>query len=449
MVLRPAGALLTSGWAITERHILHRSPVWLTRYTPAGLIDEADISEHLGPALDAQLGEGARPDTGALIVTGDAARRENAPRIAAAVAHRAGDFVCVVAGPAQEALLAAHGSGAVDLSRPPGAPGRRVLNIDVGGGTTKFALCVGGAVEAVAAIHVGARLLAVDGDRRVQRRNPHSEPLLRQAGVAPGLGWVLDAPAERRLATVGAALIAGIAEGKGLPRWATSLWVTPPLPRSGRPDAILFSGGVAEYVYGRERGEFGDLGPALGHSLAAWSARFGSLVLEAEGIRATVIGASQYTLQVSSDTIYVSDPALLPMHAVPAVPVHVNVQDDAPAIAAAIRQALRTRAREGPMALAFGEVVATHPALLNLARGIASGAAGHRPLVCVFQGDVGLLVGRLLRAECGWSGGLAVIDGISLGDFDFLDLNPPLEGTAAVPVVVKSLVFDPSLHSRG
>jgi ethanolamine utilization protein EutA len=258
---------------------------------------------------------------------------------------------------------------------------------------------------------------------------------------------VLDAPAERQLATLGTGLIAGIAEGRGLRGWATPLWATPPLPRVGRPDAILFSGGVAEYVYGRERGEFGDLGSALGQSLAAWSARSGYLVLEAEGIRATVIGASQYTLQVSSDTIYFSDPALLPMHAVPAVPVRLNgVQDDSPAIAAAIRQALRTRASVGPVALAFGDVVATHPALLNLARGIASGAAGRSPLVCVFQGDVGLLVGRLLREECGWSGGLAVIDGISLGDFDFLDLNPPLEGTAAVPVVVKSLVFDPSLH---
>jgi ethanolamine utilization protein EutA len=447
MVLRPAGALLTSGWAITERRVLYRSPVWLTRYTPAGLIDEVDISKHLGPALDAQLGEGARPDTGALIVTGDAARRENAPRIAAAVARRAGDFVCVVAGPAQEALLAAYGSGAVDASLSPGAPGRRVLNIDVGGGTTKFAICCGGGVEAVAAIHVGARLLAVDDDRRVQRRNPHGEPLLRRAGVAPGLGWVLDAPTERRLATLSTALIAGIAEGRGLPGWARPLWVTAPFPQGGRTDAVLFSGGVAEYVYGREHREFGDLGSALGQSLAAWSARSGYLVLEAEGIRATVIGASQYTLQVSSDTIYVSDPALLPMHAVPAVPVRLTgVRNNPPAIAGAIRRALRTRATVGPVALAFGEVVATHPALLNLARGIAIGAAGHSPLVCVFQGDVALLAGRLLREECGWSGGLAVIDGISLGDFDFLDLNPPLEGTAAVPVVVKSLVFDPSLR---
>jgi ethanolamine utilization protein EutA len=317
----------------------------------------------------------------------------------------------------------------------------------VGGGTTKFALCSGGAVEAVAAIHVGARLLTVDGDRRVQRRNPYGERLLRRAGVAPGLGWVLDAPAERGLATLGTALIAGIAEGKGLPRWAKPLWVTPPLPPSDPPHAILFSGGVAEYVYGRERGEFGDLGSALGQSLAAWSARSGYLVLEAEGIRATVIGASQYTLQVSSDTIYISDPGLLPMHAVPAVPVRwTGVRDDPRAIAAAIRRALRTRATVGPVALAFGEVVATHPALLNLARGIAAGAVGHSPLVCVFQGDVALLAGRLLREECGWSGGLAVIDGISLGDFDFLDLNPPLDGTAAVPVVVKSLVFDPGLH---
>src|SRR5205814_6196117 len=105
-------------------------------------------------------------DTGAVVITGEALKKENARPIAELFAREAGRFICASAGPNHEALLAAHGSGAVGLSR---ARRASVLNVDVGGGTAKLALIRDGAVVGTAAVNVGARLLAFDAGGRLVR----------------------------------------------------------------------------------------------------------------------------------------------------------------------------------------------------------------------------------------------------------------------------------------
>jgi ethanolamine utilization protein EutA len=226
-----------------------------------------------------------------------------------------------------------------------------------------------------------------------------------------------------------------------------------PLRQATRPDLLSFSGGVAEYIYGREGRRFGDLGPLLADAVLARMRRWGPILrFGREGIRATVVGASQNTVQVSGTTIFVDPPTMLPLHGLaviaPDLPLDVDTLDP-DAIASAIRDALTRQDltdTDVPVALFYRfRGSATHARLDALCRGIGLGLgpllARGLPLVLVGDGDVGGLVGLHCRAELKLAAQVVSIDGIALKEFDFCDIGAPLDASGALPVVIKSLVF--------
>src|SRR5437899_3253204 len=226
-----------------------------------------------------------------------------------------------------------------------------------------------------------------------------------------------------------------------------------PLRNERKPEAISFSGGVSEYIYGREREAFGDLGPALARAILervkAWGPR---IVASDEGIRATVIGASQYTIQVSGSTIFVAPQSVLPLRNVPVVTPNLPLDDETLAVerisdsvGAALRR-LDLDDGERPVALCYRwKGSATFGRLDAFCRGIVSGLANELgrglPLILVGDGDVGGLIGIHCREETRLSNPIVSIDGIALKEFDFIDIGALLETSGAVPVVIKSLVF--------
>ena len=185
--LRRPGEDLTSRYVVVSREALFASPVALTPYLNEQRIDQLALGAIID---DAYNSAGIGPDdvdVGSIILTGEALRRENAAAIAAIIATHAGDFVCATAGHHMEAMLAAFGSGAVRVSAQ---TGKRLLNIDIGGGTTKLALVEAGRVVATAAIHVGGRLQVVDAGQRIVRLDPAGQRLARRAGFSWALGDV-------------------------------------------------------------------------------------------------------------------------------------------------------------------------------------------------------------------------------------------------------------------
>jgi ethanolamine utilization protein EutA len=226
-----------------------------------------------------------------------------------------------------------------------------------------------------------------------------------------------------------------------------------PLGYRGPIDAVTFSGGVSEYVYGRESAGFGDLGALLAAEIlarvAAWGPR---LERPTEGIRATVIGASQYTTQVSGSTIFVSPLDALPVRNVPVIAPDFALDGevvDADAAAEAIGGALRRLdLADGHSAVAVfvrWRGSATFARLDAFCRGVAAGLAavlarGH-PLVLVGDGDVGGLIGIHFREEMRLAAPIVSVDGLDLKEFDYVDIGALLESSGAVPVVIKSLVF--------
>jgi len=449
LVLRRRGEDLTSRYIVVERDTLYQSELYLTPYAADLTIDAAQ----LGELLDKAYGQaGLQPDqidTGVVILTGEALRRENSEAIGTVVAERAGDLVCATAGHHMEAMLAAYGSGAVRTSHQRAG---RLLNVDIGGGTTKLSLIDDGRVLATAALHVGGRLLAHDAGH-VTRLEPAGRRHAAAAGVPVALGESVDGAGLDAIAEEMAEAVMAALRGTG----EEQLWLTEPLRADlGRIDGLVFSGGVGEYVYGTETRDFGDLGRRLGGALRRRiDAQGVALLPAAERIRATVLGASEYSVQLSGITTHRDDAeTLLPRRNLqvlsPSYPLGEDPMAavDPIAIAEAIRDHLAAfgvrPADDIALALSWRGAPA-YPRVRALADGVRDGLAVRleqgRPTYLVLDADIGLTLGRILRHELGVTGGLLVLDGLQLRDFDYVDLGRMRQPSGTVPVTIKSLVF--------
>ncbi|TMJ34305.1 MAG: recombinase, partial [Alphaproteobacteria bacterium] len=307
--LRRYGEDLTSRYYVVSRETLFQSPVALTPYSSDVRIDEVALGGIIDGAYEAAGIKPEEIDTGVVILTGEALRRENAEAIAGLAAEQRGDFVTATAGHHMESMLAAYGSGASKASYD---HDQRLLNIDIGGGTTKLALVEKGNVIATAALHIGGRLHVVDEvvDEigRLVRLDPAGKFHAREAGFFWNRGDVLASSQLDRLAESMADLLVAALTKRPLPHVIEHLYLTEPILDFGHIDGIMFSGGVGEYVYGREQRDFGDMGRRLGVAIRRRvdkGALPWPLLPAGECIRATALGASEYSVQLSGNTSYI------------------------------------------------------------------------------------------------------------------------------------------------
>jgi ethanolamine utilization protein EutA len=397
---------LDSRYVVTERETFYQSDILLTPYASADEIDADALGEFIRKQYESAMVDPEEIDAGALILTGVAVRRSNARRIGELFAAQAGKLVAVSAGDSLETVMAAYGSGAVARSIRDEAT---VMNVDVGGGTAKIAVCRNGEVVAITAADVGARLVCIDADRKVVRLEEAGRRFAADLGLRLKLGDTLSETHARALAGAMADRLFEAMRRETAKLSDTSLLRLDPLPWRGKIDEVTFSGGVAEYIFGWEQGSFGDLGALLGEEIRkrvdAWGVR---LEKPTEGIRATVIGASQYTTQVSGSTIFVSPLGTLPLRNIPVIAPQLALDHEA------------------------------------IAGGLASRVAKHLPIVLAGDGDVGGLIGIHFREEMKLANPIVSIDGLELKEFDYIDIGEMLESSGAVPVVIKSLIFPTS-----
>ena len=444
IVLEREAEELSSRYVVVRREIVWRSPIMLTPFTRAGAID----AEKLGAFIEQCYRDaGVQPDaidSGAVILTGEAIKKSNAEAIDELFAARAGKFVCATAGHQLEATLTAHGSGAVAYSKNPNTC---VLHVDIGGGTTKLALIDGGTVIDVCAFAAGGRLIATDETGAWTRIDDSAVLVARDLGI-PAMPQSFADPAVRaRIATRLADIVLDYITDAPLDALAQSLLLTPPLQRLCTPATLTFSGGVAEYIFGRQAHEFGDIAPLLASELRRrFRSRLSIPVVDpGGGIRATVIGASQFSVQVSGKTIFVSDEALLPLRNVPVVRIDISYPLVPADLEAALRRGIARleRAADMPLGVAFAwtrepEYHALRAIAQTIDRAVEPRTA---PLVILIDGDVGKTIGHLLRDEIGLTCELVSIDGVDLRDFDFVDAGAMMTPPGVIPLVIKSLVF--------
>ncbi|HLH96091.1 MAG TPA: ethanolamine ammonia-lyase reactivating factor EutA [Xanthobacteraceae bacterium] len=445
---------MSSRFVVVYRKVLWQSPIALTPYLPDYTIDVDELAGFIGGCYAYAGIEPGDIDSGAVILTGEAIKRRNARAIAELFSEEAGRFVCASAGHHLECQLAAHGSGAVALSRGHNA---RILNVDIGGGTTKLALIDNGRITATAAIAVGGRLLVEDAKAGLTRIEEPARAISESLGIALSPGQALPPADRERIVERMVRLIMRMIDRRPADALPTRLLVTEPWApglANAALDALTFSGGVAEYLYKREKRQFGDLGLDLAHALAHMLARRRDLPPvwdPGQGIRATVIGAAQFSVQVSGNTIAITRGDELPLQNLPvlAPAFELGERIDPTSVAAACRAALtQADIEEGVDAVAFaitwhGDPL--HARLHALAAGICAAvpatiASGY-PLVLLIDGDVGMSLGRIIRNEIAPAANVIAIDGVQLRQFDYIDIGRMIEVTNVVPVVIKSLLF--------
>lgn len=455
LTLQRKGAQLSTQFEVTRRRVLYRSPILLTPYQSPTLMDVEKLQTFFDEQYRKAGLDPAVIDTGAVVITGEALNKENAQPIAELFAAHSGKFICASAGPNHEALLASHGCGAVALSKNENAT---VLNVDMGGGTTKLSLVRNGVVNSTAAISVGARLLAFDAEGRVTRVEQPARRLLKEFGRETAVGQTLADEDRRKLVQLMVGCLFEIMAGPPTTQLARDLMVTEEglhgYSGLGGVDYLIFSGGVSEYIYQHDDTAYGDLGPLVGAEVREHlrSVPASMAVPEpSEGIRATVIGAGEYTVQASGVTSYLSDLGVLPVFGLKVIKAPVNQHLSLPqSLAAALAKFDLTRYTEGlAIALALQELPSYH-----IVRGVAqeiqnllaASTNPEMPLYLMLDADIAKSLGGILKEELRLPGAIIALDGIDVGDLDYVDIGRPMGVSESLPVTVKSLMFPSSAH---
>lgn len=450
LILRREGAGLSAKFVVTNRDVLHRSPIMLTPYSSGSAIDTDGVRRFIERSYEEAGFTPDDIDTGAVVITGEALKKENAQPILEHFSEESGRFICASAGPMHEALLAAYGSGAVAVSK---SHANSVLDVDMGGGTTKISLIRGGEIAQMVAVEVGARLIAYDDDMTITRVEQPARTIMRSLGQEVEVGGALSESLRDLFAETMADILFDVINGGEVSPLAQSLLLTDGLDIASldEVDHVVYSGGVSEYVYERADESYGDVGPWLGRAVRERSRaefRPGMLMTPAEGIRATVIGAGEYTLQASGSTSYISTPDVLPVRGIQVARAFISKEQSPDELDAALAAGVGKYDLEklpSNMALAMSiDGQPDYAYIRRLAEAVARAVADEppeSPVFLVVDVDVAKSLGGILREEIALPRAVIAIDGIEVGDLDYVDIGKPMGASEVIPVTVKSLVF--------
>ena len=408
---------------ITDREILYRSPVHFTPLAAHNLVDAAALRTLIQKEYENAGITREQVDTGAVIITGETSRKENARAVLEQLSDLAGDFVVATAGPDLESILAARGAGAVARSE-----GRRVLHMDIGGGTSNLCLIEDGKVLATGCLNVGGRLLKLDKNGVISYRSPVLEGI---TDLREGM-----TPTPSQLKTLANTLTSALEMAAGLTPETDILcklitketgkaWN---IPRDVIPS---FSGGVADCIaHDFPDNAFGDIGPILGRAIRESKLCAGEYFLGEETIRATVIGAGCHSVQLSGSTVF-SQNIRFPMKNIPvAVGENPKTPEDVRRILAQVDEEMAFLCLPGFSSPTYGEIK-------RLAKVIAEGFGEKEILVCV-ESDCAKALGHCLRLLLPNRPCLC-LDGLSLEPGSYLDVGEPVG--PAFAVVIKTFVL--------
>lgn len=426
-----ASAFSVPDWHIVRRDILYRSPIFFTPLLGDSLVDGEKIRDLMQEQFRQAGIRREQVDTGAVIITGETSRKENAATVARALSEFSGDFVVATAGPALESCLAARGAGAVELSE---ATGRTVLHMDIGGGTCNMAWLEHGKILATGCLNIGGRLLKFDKFRQISYRSPVLNGLFDyKIGQEPPLS-ALQALADTLTSAL--EMAAGLCPDTEL---LEKLWTAedgksriPPQ----KPEILSFSGGVADCIdTAHPPFAFGDLGPLLGQAIQKSRLCAGSYRLGTETIRATVIGAGSHSAQLSGSTVFYQNVSF-PLKNLPVVSVDAAMQES-PHLSNHISGLLQQQ--DGAAVLALpGYFRPRYAQISDLAQKILVGF-GDAPVLLALESDMAKALGQAIALTAGAQRTVLCMDGIHPAADSYLDVGAPIG--SALPLIIKTLIF--------
>jgi ethanolamine utilization protein EutA len=440
---------------IVDRQVLYQSPITFTPLAGPDTIDVPRLTDLIRREYAAAGVDPGQVETGAVIITGETAKKKNADAVLEGLAGLAGAFVVTVAGPHLESLIAGRGSGAAQYSQQHFG---KVTSVDIGGGSANSALFSAGALVTAAAMNYGGRILEIErASGRIRSLAGPARHILQDIGLSLEIG---DRPALadlRRFTGRMADLTVELIEGGASPL-ASRLYLTPPASVGSRGTPLMFSGGIGHYFYHplaietvADAAVHDDVGPLLADSIRTHPVlQTYEAIRPLETLRATVLGASTQTVSLSGSTIW-AEQEILPLKNVPVVRPDLagsGLAGAAPeTLAAAIAAAVRrwdVNPDLDPIAIALElEGSLNYTLLLQLATGLSRFArtlpAG-RPLVAIIERDYAQALGQTVKAMIP-DRPLLVIDQVGLKEGDYIDIGAPIMEGRVVPLSIKTLVF--------
>ena len=433
---------------IQKRDIIYEGRIIDTPLLHNDTIDIDKLSEFFREEYKLAGMHRADIQSGAVIITGETAKKDNAKQIVEFLSGDAGDFVAATAGANFESFLTALGSGATARSKD---YNKTILSCDIGGGTSNIAISKNGEVLSTSCVSIGGRLLAANSEGRIWRIDGPALKVMEYIGLDYKIGDQIPTEDIERIAAKFAEVLIEVITGPATSSLAKQLMLTDDLNFPGKIDEYSFSGGVAELIYGGN-GNYNDLGQMLADKINSLTSKLTSPVIEPKNkIRATVIGAGAYSLSISGSSGFMDNQISFPIKNVPVIRVDIDEPqlsvDHVISETNASFQRFDLHEGEEIVALYFKDPVrAYYPDLELFAKSIEAALPNSInnkiPIILIFEKDIACSVGNVIRRETGLKTNLLSLDELILKEGDWIDIGEPLIGDQVFPVTVKSLVFN-------
>lgn len=439
--------------AIVDKEVVYKSEVYMTPLKTDVLID----TDALRDIVAAEFRKaGYRPkdtDSGAVIITGESARKENSDAVLKSLSDFAGDFVVSAAGPDMESLIAGKGSGAWQYSMDHHC---RVANLDIGGGTTNVVLFEDGETLARGCLDIGGRLICMNPQGIITKVSPAAAVMAQAAGVSVSVGdrcdeLKLTAVTRQMAAALNAYLGVGTKDIDAILRQIKTPGSSDfPVPE--KVQAVFFSGGVADLIYheSADTWAYGDIGVLLGRAIRESRLFTDFQKMEpGETIRATVVGAGTYTTTISGSTITYSDD-IFPLKNIPVIKLDEELQEacfagETEPVIRRIQWVLGQNDEEHFILAMPGK---RNPGYTEMKRAAASirqimdrVQPPGEPILLVIERDIAKAMGQMIRQQPDLKRQVVAIDSIHVEDGEYVDMGKPMMNGMVIPVVVKTLIF--------
>ena len=439
--------------AIVDKEVVYKSEVYMTPLKTDVLID----TDALRNIVAAEFRKaGYRPedtDSGAVIITGESARKENSDAVLKSLSDFAGDFVVSAAGPDMESLIAGKGSGAWQYSMDHHC---RVANLDIGGGTTNVVLFEDGETLARGCLDIGGRLICMNPQGIITKVSPAAAVMAQAAGVSVSVGdrcdeLKLTAVTRQMAAALNAYLGVGTKDIDAILRQIKTPGSSDfPVPE--KVQAVFFSGGVADLIYheSADTWAYGDIGVLLGRAIRESRLFTDFQKMEpGETIRATVVGAGTYTTTISGSTITYSDD-IFPLKNIPVIKLDEELQEacfagETEPVIRRIQWVLGQNDEEHFILAMPGK---RNPGYMEMKRAAASirqimdrVQPPGEPILLVIESDIAKAMGQMIRQQPDLKRQVGAIDSIHVEAGEYVDMGKPMMNGMVIPVVVKTLIF--------
>ena len=444
-----ASAFTVPRISISDKKVIYRSDIIFTPLLNQSEIDAEPIKAFVAEQYRQAGIHKQDIQMGAVIITGETARKSNANNVLRALSGYAGDFVVATAGPDLESIIAGKGAGAQTYSETKRKP---VVNLDIGGGTTNLAVFKDGELIDTACFDIGGRLIKLDQQQKITYIAPKIQEIINKKGLTLHLG---DQATEQNLLPIISELVAVLENSIGLGTQSPfyQLLVTNhPLRKGEELPIVTFSGGVADCLNTTSTNlfKYGDIGLLLGKYLRKSLIFSEKEVLEsAETIRATVVGAGSHTAEISGSTIAYRE-QILPVKNIPILKL---AQEDETLTVTELGQRIQEklnwhRIEETPqIALAIRGM--SNPTFADIQRygqgiveGLASLVAEQIPIIVMVDEDMAKALGHALSAHLPKDYPFICLDSVKVENGDYVDIGLPVAEGAVLPVIVKTLVFN-------